>query len=144
MANLFDLSDEVAVVIGGTGVLGGALADGLGAAGAKVAVVGRNQERGEARAKAIQDAGGTAAFFSADAADRASLEQARQDIATRFGSATVLVNAAGGNDPKVTVTAERTFESIEADDWRSSFDLNLVGGALLPCQVFGAGMCAAG
>src|SRR5205085_10551125 len=57
---------------------------------------------------------------------------------------TILVNAAGGNDPKVTVTAERAFESIGLDDWRANFDLNLVGGVLLPCQEFGPGMCARG
>ena len=59
MTNLFDLSDEVAVVIGATGVLGGALAEGLATAGAKVAVLGRNQERGEARVEAIRNAGGS-------------------------------------------------------------------------------------
>lgn len=144
MTNLFDLSDEVAVVIGATGVLGGALADGLAQAGAKVAVVGRSQERGEARVQAIRNAGGTASFFAADAADRASLAAAREQITAQFGIPTVLVNAAGGNDPRVTVTAERSFESIEAEDWRSAFDLNLVGGALLPCQEFGPAMCAAG
>src|SRR5215207_4334686 len=104
MSNLFDLTNEVAVVIGATGVLGGALADGLAAAGAKVAVLGRNQERGEARVKAIVEAGGDAAFFSADANDRETLAAAREAVASRFGSPTVLVNAAGGNDPKVTVT----------------------------------------
>lgn len=144
MTNLFDLSDEVAVVIGATGVLGGALAEGVAAAGAKVAVIGRNQERGESRVKAIKGAGGAAAFFAADAADRGSLERARDEISAQLGAPTILVNAAGGNDPKVTVTAERSFETIEADDWRSAFDLNLVGGALLPCQVFGPAMCAAG
>lgn len=144
MTNLFDLSDEIAVVIGATGVLGGALADGLAQAGAKVAVVGRSQERGEARVQAIRNAGGTASFFAADAADRASLAAAREQITAQFGTPTVLVNAAGGNDPRVTVTAERSFESIEAEDWRSAFDLNLIGGALLPCQEFGPAMCAAG
>jgi NAD(P)-dependent dehydrogenase (short-subunit alcohol dehydrogenase family) len=50
---LFSLKGEVAVVIGATGVLGGALADGLAVAGAKVAVLGRNEDRGQARVKAI-------------------------------------------------------------------------------------------
>ena len=61
--NLFDLSGETAVVIGATGALGGAIADGLADSGAAVAVVGRNKERGEARVKAIQARGGKAAFL---------------------------------------------------------------------------------
>jgi NAD(P)-dependent dehydrogenase (short-subunit alcohol dehydrogenase family) len=144
MSNLFDLSEDVAVVIGATGVLGGALADGLAAAGAKVAVVGRNAERGAARVQAIQDAGGRAEFFAADAVDRSGLEQAHSAIAASLGAPTILVNAAGGNDPRVTVTPENPFESISAEDWRANFDLNLVGGALLPCQEFGPAMCRRG
>lgn len=144
MSNLFDLSNEVAVVIGATGVLGGALAEGLATAGAKIAVLGRNADRGEARVKAITDAGGSARFFSADAIDRSSLVTAHAAIANELGAPTILVNAAGGNDPKVTVTAERKFEEIAAEDWRANFDLNLVGGALLPCQEFGPAMCARG
>ena len=144
MPSLFDLSNDVAVVIGATGVLGGALADGLGAAGAKIAVLGRNSERGEARVKAIRDAGGIAHFFSADAMECSSLSEAHGAITVEFGVPTILVNAAGGNDPKVTVTAERGFESIALEDWRANFDLNLVGGVLLPCQEFGPAMCARG
>ena len=142
--HLFSLSNEVAVVIGATGVLGGALADGLAAAGAKVAVLGRNAERGGARAQAIRDAGGIAEFFSADAIDRKSLHAAHTAIESALGAPTILVNAAGGNDPKVTVTPERPVESIALDDWRANFDLNLVGGVLLPCQEFGPAMCGRG
>src|SRR5439155_16089742 len=65
-------------------------------------------------------------------------------IVRAFGAPTVLVNAAGGNDPKVTVTPERVFDQIEAGDWRANFDLNLVGGVLLPCQEFGPGMVSRG
>ena len=144
MTHLFDLSNEVAVVIGATGVLGGALADGLAAAGAQVAVLGRSAERGEARVKAIRDAGGRAQFFSADAMDRASVGAAHAAIRSALGEPSILVNAAGGNDPRVTVTAERPIESIALEDWRANFDLNLVGGVLLPCQEFGPGMCARG
>jgi NAD(P)-dependent dehydrogenase (short-subunit alcohol dehydrogenase family) len=142
--DFFSLDNEIAVVIGATGVLGGALADGLAAAGAKVAVLGRSAERGEARVKAIRDAGGTAQFFRADAMDRASVHAAHEAIAAQLGAPTILVNAAGGNDSRVTVTAERAFETIALDDWRANFDLNLVGGVLLPCQEFGPGMCARG
>jgi NAD(P)-dependent dehydrogenase (short-subunit alcohol dehydrogenase family) len=144
MPSLFDLTGEVAVVIGGTGVLGGSLAEGLALAGASVAVVGRNQERGEARAHAIREAGHRAVFLSADATDASSLKHAENALGAHFGAPTILVNAAGGNDPKVTVVGERSVESIALADWAASFDLNLVGGALLPCQVFGPGMVARG
>src|SRR5688500_13164937 len=106
--NLFDLSNDVAVVIGATGVLGGAIAEGLASAGAKVAVLGRSAERGEARVAEIRKAGGTAQFFSADVSQRASLTKAHDDIRKSFGAPTILLNAAGGNDPKVTVTPERS------------------------------------
>jgi len=142
--NFFDLTGETAVVIGATGVLGGALADGLAAAGAEVAVLGRNEERGQARVKAIQAAGGQAAFIKADASSRDSLAEAHKQIEAALGAPTILVNAAGGNDPKVTVTADHPFEQIATEDWVANFDLNLVGGALLPCQVFGPAMCKRG
>ena len=142
--NLFDLTGEVAVVIGATGTLGGALAQGLAAAGAKVAVLGRNADRGQARVKAIKGAGGTAAFFSADAGDRSSLQSAHRAVSENFGAPTILVNAAGGNDPKVTVTPERAFDQIAIEDWQANFDLNLVAGVLLPCQEFGPGMAERG
>ena len=142
--NLFDLSGEVAVVIGATGALGGAIAEGLGAAGAKVAVLGRNEERGQARVKAIQSAGGTGAFFNCDAVKKESLRAAHEAIEKSLGPVTILVNAAGGNDPKVTVTESNSFENIPLDAWQANFDLNLVGGVFLPCQEFGPAMLARG
>ncbi len=134
---LFDLSEDVAVVIGGTGVLGGALAGGLAMAGAKVAVIGRNSERGEKRAQEIRLEGGKAVFIAADAQSRDSLEGALADVLKAYGTPTVLVNAAGGNDPKVTVVGDKKFEGITLEDWQANYQLNLIGGALLPCQVFG-------
>lgn len=142
--NLFDLSGEVAVVIGATGALGGAMARALGSAGAAVAVVGRNAERGQACVDAVTAAGGRAAFFTADALVREDLVRIEREISETFGAPSVLVNAAGGNDPKATVTADLPFENIGLDAWRGNFDLNLVGGVLLPCQVFGPGFCRRG
>src|SRR5262245_59414788 len=142
--NLFDLKDQVAVVIGATGVLGGALAEGLAQAGAKVALLGRNAERGQARVKAITAKGGAASFFAADAVSRASLFEAHSQIESKLGPPAILVNAAGGNDPKVTVTPENSFEQIKVEDWQANFDLNLVGGVLLPCQEFGPAMARRG
>jgi len=141
---IFDLSEDVAVVIGGTGVLGGRIAEGLAQAGAKVAVLGRHAGRGEACAQRIRQAAGQARFFAADAVCRESLHQAGEQIQSAFGPPTVLVNAAGGNDPKVTLTDQFKFEQIALEDWRLNFDMNLVGGVLLPCQEFGPGMVARG
>ena len=138
--DLFDLSGEVAVVIGATGVLGGAIAEGLAQAGASVAVLGRNAERGEARTNAIKAQGGAGRFFPADAQSQESLQKAHGQIAKELGAPSILVNAAGGNDPKVTVSADRKFEEILPEDWRANFELNLVGGILLPCQEFGPAM----
>lgn len=144
MGNLFDLSGEVAVIIGGTGVLGGALAEGLADVGASIAVIGRNQQRGDARVKFLRERGVRADFFATDVLSRPSLRESRVKIEATLGPATILVNAAGGNDPKVTVTPEHPFEDIALEDWQANFDLNLVGGVLFPCQEFGPAMCERG
>ena len=75
--DLFDLSNEVAVVIGGTGVLGGAFCDGLAGAGAHVVVSGRSEERGGRRVDAIVAAGGSASFQSVDGTNRESVTALR-------------------------------------------------------------------
>ncbi|MCH2378155.1 MAG: SDR family oxidoreductase [Pedosphaera sp.] len=142
--SMFDLTDEVAVVIGATGALGGACAQAMAEAGARVAVVGRSAERGEVRVKAITEAGGDAQFFSCDAMDPASLKSCHEAIDKATGAPTILLNAAGGNHPDATVTPEMPFEKIPQPAWAKVFDLNLVGGFLLPCQEFGPAMCERG
>ncbi len=142
--NLFDLSNETAAVLGGTGVLGGAMAEALASAGARVAVVGRSEERGVACVKRIESAGGRALFVAADAMDRSSLVACRDAILKVFGSITVLVNGAGGNKPEGTVPPGGDFCKLSTEGWNAVFDLNLLGGALLPSQVFGETMVAAG
>lgn len=142
--SIFRLDGDVAVVLGGTGVLGGALAEALAAEGARVAVLGRNEERGLERVRAIEAAGGTAMFQAADALDRASLETARQAILDRWQTISVLVNATGGNRPDATLPPGADFCQLSLEAWQGVFDLNLVGGVLLPSQVFGAAMLSAG
>lgn len=144
MSDLFRLEGEICAVIGATGVLGGGLARGLAAAGARVAVLGRNRERGQAVVDAIAKAGGQARFVACDAVKAASLAAARAEIEQAWGAVSVLVNAAGGNDPKVTVVGEKKFEDVALPDWLANYDLNLVGGCLLPCQCFGPAMVKAG
>ncbi len=140
--NLFDLSGEVAVAIGAGGALAGAISEGLAQAGAAVAVVDLRLEAAEACAQRIRAAGGKAQAFQANAMERDSLQRAHDAIVPALGAPTVLLNAAGGNDPKTTVTADNPFEAIPLENWKRNFDLNLTAGALLPCQVFGPGMVA--
>jgi NAD(P)-dependent dehydrogenase (short-subunit alcohol dehydrogenase family) len=107
--------------------------------------VGRNAERGEARVKKITDAGGQARFFTANGLQQDSLEQARGAIAEWAGApVSILVNAAGGNRPEATVPPGGDVCTLPLDAWRDVFDLNLVGGALLPAQVFAPAMIESG
>ncbi|MGB0759353.1 MAG: SDR family NAD(P)-dependent oxidoreductase, partial [Rubripirellula sp.] len=127
MKELFNLNEDVAVVIGGTGELGGTMAEALGAAGAKVAVVGRNAERGNARAGRIADNGGTAKFFAADGLNADSLDEARQEIAKWSGKpASILVNAAGGNRPDATIPPGGDYCKLPLDAWRDDPNVELV------------------
>src|SRR2546421_235713 len=134
--DLFNLEQETAVVMGGTGALGGAMAEALAGAGARVAIVGRSEERGLERVRGIESAGGKAFFQSADALDHDSLVRARDAILKQWGTISVLVNAAGGNRPDATLPPGGDFCKLPLPAWQGVFDLNLVGGALLPSQVF--------
>ena len=129
LASLFDLSGKTAVVIGGTGVLGGAMAVALGRAGAGVVIVGRGEERGMANVQAIEQAGGTAEFFSADATVQADLERLVAHLSDTGRAADVLLNGAGINSPT-------PFLDISDEEWERIFNVN-VRGVRLACQVFG-------
>lgn len=143
LLELFGLGGQVAVITGGTGVLGGAIARGLAQAGARVALLGRRRAQAEAAARAIEESGGTALALPADVLDRAQLEQARAVLLEQWGRVDILVNAAGGNLPAATVQPGGSFFDLPADALAQVVNLNLHG-TLLPSQVFGAAMAQAG
>jgi len=93
----FDLTGRVAVVTGGYGVLGGSMAEALGAAGARVVVLGRNHQAAEAKAVALQKAGTAAMGLVADVLDEKALVKAREALLSEWGRVDILVNAAGGH-----------------------------------------------
>jgi len=134
--DLFDLTGSVAAVIGGTGVLGGAICHGLGRAGASVAVMGRSAERGGARVSALEAEGIRAAFVEVDATDAGSLETARGTAEQRLGPVNILVNAPGAN-------SSTPFLEIGPDEWHRIIDANLTS-VFLACQVFARSMIANG
>ncbi len=135
----FSLEGKVAVVTGGTGVLGGAIARGLAGAGAKVGVLGRRHERAAQVVDGIRAAGGTAMPLPADVLIKPQLSAAREAILAEWGQVDILVNVAGGNMPNATVFGELTFFDLTQEAFEQVVQLNLVG-TLLPSQVFGQAM----
>lgn len=140
---LFSLRGQVAVVTGGTGVLGGAMAFGLAQAGANVGVLSRRREQAEAMVQRIAEAGGTAMALPADVLERDQLEAVRETVLGAWNRIDILINAAGGNMPAATLAPGRSFFDLPVEGLSSVIDLNLHG-TLLPSQVFGAMMGQAG
>lgn len=138
---LFDLCGQVIVITGGGGVLPGALARGLAARGAHIALVTRTLSKAETLAAEIRTNGASALALVGDVTDRASLDDAAAKILDTFGRMDHLVNAAGGNQPGATAVPAQTFFDLSAQDLRAVIDLNLMG-TILPSQVFGKQIAA--
>jgi NAD(P)-dependent dehydrogenase (short-subunit alcohol dehydrogenase family) len=139
LRDLFSLEQKVAVVTGATGVLGGEMARSLAHSGARVAVLGRREEKSRQVAKEIGAAGGRSLALPGDVLDKAQLERARDTLLERWGRIDILVNAAGGNVPGATLNAQMGVFDLPEEALRQVMDLNFLG-TLLPCQVFGAAM----
>ena len=137
--NLFSLEGRVAVVTGGTGAIGSALAEGLAGAGDRVAVLARNADRLNETVRRLGESGLEAIGVRADVLDAAALEAARDEILSRFGAVDVLVNCAGGNVAAATVPDDASPFDVPIEAYRDVVDLNLLG-TLLPIRVFGAAM----
>jgi NAD(P)-dependent dehydrogenase (short-subunit alcohol dehydrogenase family) len=133
---LFSLDGDVAVVVGGGGVLAGAMAEGLARAGARIAIADLIQEQAEARASTISSNGGEAIGIRCDATSRQDLERTLEETLRKFGRVDILVNAAGVNSPT-------PFFEISEQEWHRILDIDLKS-VFLACQVFGKQMVDAG
>jgi NAD(P)-dependent dehydrogenase (short-subunit alcohol dehydrogenase family) len=136
LSSLFSLTGKVAVVIGGTGELCGAMAEGLAGAGAEVVLVGRNQDKANARLARIEAIGGQAWFHAAEATRRSELEGLLAAVLQRSGRVDVLVNGAGINSPT-------PFLDITEEEFDRIVQVNLKG-VFFGCQVFGKHLVEAG
>ncbi|MBQ2719093.1 MAG: SDR family oxidoreductase [Clostridia bacterium] len=150
-----DLSGKVAAITGGAGVLCSSFAEALAECGAKVAIIDRNEEAGNAVVARIREAGGTAIMVKTDCLDPESLEAAHATVLAELGEVDILVNGAGGNNPRATTDNEyyenddlpdpdkKDFFSLKPDGIRFVFDLNVTA-AFLTTQIFAKGMAKSG
>ena len=145
-----NLSGKVAVVTGAGGVLCSDMARALAQCGAKVALIGRTLEPLQAVAEEIKDEGGIAAAYTANVLDRAALEAAAEKIHAELGKVDILINGAGGNNPRATTDKEyyetgdldadtKSFFDLDEDGVQTVFNLNF-SGTLIPTQVFAKDM----
>ena len=136
LESLFSLKGKVAVVIGGTGELCGAMAEGLARAGAEVVVVGRNEDKARVRLAKIDAGGGRGWFHAAEATNRADLEQLLAATLEKSGRVDIVVNGAG-------VNSATPFFDITEDEFDRIVRVNLKG-VFFGCQVFGKHLVEAG
>ena len=148
-----NLKGRVAVVTGGGGVLCGAFAKTLAKQGVKVAVLDLNEEAAKKCADEINADGGTAIAVGCNVLDLESMQNARDIICEKLGKCDILLNGAGGNNPKGTTTKDtlekidliqkdenvKTFFDLDPDGISFVFNLNFLG-TLIPTQVFARDM----
>jgi NAD(P)-dependent dehydrogenase (short-subunit alcohol dehydrogenase family) len=141
---LFDLTVKVAVVTGGSGVLGAAMCWGLAQAGAAVAILARTEARVQALADEIEQTGGRALSVCGDVLDKPSLESAVKSVLDAYGRVDILLNGAGGNRPEATaVPGQRRFFDLPMEALEWVLDVNFMG-SILASQVFGQPMAQQG
>lgn len=134
--NLFNIEGKVAVITGGTGTLGSSIAAYLAASGAKIVILGRNQETIDKSVTALKESGYEALGLEANILDKASLKAASEKIMERYKKIDILLNAAGGNMPGATISEDQTIFDLSMDAFQTVTDLNL-NGTVLPSIVFG-------
>lgn len=144
-----DLSDKVAVVTGGGGVLMSAFGEALVKSGAKVAFLDINEE---AVKKVVEGLGGKAMAVKCNCLDKADIARAKAEVNARFGKVNFLINGAGGNNPKATcdnetmtpdLTGVKDFFALDESGLKFVFDLNITS-AFLVTQVFAEDMVKTG
>jgi NAD(P)-dependent dehydrogenase (short-subunit alcohol dehydrogenase family) len=135
-SELFSLEGKVAVVIGGTGELCGAIAEAFARAGAAVALVGRDPKKANTRQERIAKGGGKSEFFASDTTSRAALEKLLAEVLAKFGRVDILVNGAG-------VNSATPFLDIPEEEFDRIMTVNFKG-LVFACQVFGKHMVAQG
>lgn len=136
MNDMFDISGKVALVTGGSGVLGSNIAEGFLRAGAKVIIIGAHQERVDKALERLKTISDSVWGVACNVLDMESLQAVKDKILAQWGRIDILVNAAGGNIPGGTLTVDQNIFDMKVADLNKVVDLNLYG-SVYPCLVFG-------
>jgi len=136
MKNLFDLTDKVAVITGGGGVLGGSMATYLAQQGVKIAILDLRQDMADLRAAELNSLGGEAIAFAANVLDEQNLKEVLNGILQKWGKIDILINAAGGNMAGATISPDQTIFDLSVDSFKKVSELNLTG-SVIPSLVIG-------
>jgi NAD(P)-dependent dehydrogenase (short-subunit alcohol dehydrogenase family) len=139
----YDLSGRTVAITGGAGILGGEMACMLVGCGANVAILDRDPALADRLMDRLGCGPGCSVVVYGDVLEPETLAQAEETIRAEFGPVDTLINAAGGNNPRATTSAELSFFDIPKEAFNFVADLNLVG-TVLPSQVFGRGMAERG
>ena len=143
-----DLTNKVVVITGAGGIICGGIAKALAPSKAKIAILDLNLEAAEKVAKEVQEIGGIAKAYKAKVLEKASLEEVKEAINKDFGTVDILINGAGGNNPRATTSNEyhkvgeeyeKDFFALDESGVRFVFDLNFLG-TFIPTQVFAKDM----
>ncbi|WP_153797543.1 SDR family oxidoreductase [Foetidibacter luteolus] len=134
--NVFNLSGQVVVITGGTGILGSSFVKVLAAAGAKVLIIGRKQEVGSQLEEEVKQSGGEAVFMQCDVLNKEELHATSGKILQQYGKIDALVNAAGGNVAAAVIGPDDDLFEMNLDALHDVFELNLFG-TVLPSVIFG-------
>lgn len=148
--NYTNLKDKVVVITGAGGVLCGMFAEELAKTMAKIALLDLNLEAAQTISEKINTNGGVSKAYKCNALDKESMEEVHKQVLLDFGKCDVLINGAGGNNPKATTDKEyyevgdidsdiKSFFNLDSKGIGFVFDLNFLG-TLIPTQVFAKDM----
>lgn len=132
----FNIKGKVIIITGGTGILGGSIAESLAKSGGNIIILGRDQNTIDKKVAAIVNNGGNAVGFEANILDEVALKNTRNIILKQYPKIDVLINVAGGNLPGATIGPDQTIFDLKMEDFNTVTNLNL-NGTVIPSIVFG-------
>jgi len=141
--NLFNIENKVAVITGGSGVLGSEMAKGLLSVGAKVVLLGRNEERLQSKVKFLSKINKEVIGYKCNVLDEENIKMVKQEILDKYGHIDILINAAGGHVSGAVIGIDQNIFDLKIMDFENVTELNLYG-TVLPTLIFGKCMAEQG